>query len=150
MLRARSSTGIGTTNEALGGVFCALSVDIMVTHVLTAEAADKLVFLELACVSVDQACPLIHFMPCLLIKLVLVVVILFLEFLREFPNDIVLELEQASLFLVVFEECPPLSELPGEIIRHDIDLHLELLRHRILYVLVYLPVLVQETHYIRA
>ena len=68
-------------NEALGGIFRALSVDVSVTEVLSAEGAHEFVLLELTSVSIYEPCPLIHLVTCFLVKLVLIVIVFLFEFL---------------------------------------------------------------------
>ena len=93
MLKSRSSTCISSANKAFGGIFHALPVDILVTHVLAAETTHELVLLKLASIPIDQASPLVHLMPGLLIEFILIIVILFLELLAELPDYIILELQ---------------------------------------------------------
>lgn len=145
LLLLRSTTH-SRVNEALGIVLGALGVDVGIAEVLPAEGAYELVLLELTRVPVDQARPLIHLMTSLLVELVLVVVVLLFELLRELPDDIVLELKQLALLLVVLQEGPSLRQLSRQVIRQHIDLHLKLLGDSIFDVLIDLSVLVQETY----
>ena len=83
-------------------------------------------------------------MPGLLVKLFLVEVILFLELLRKFPDNIIFEFKEFPLFFIVLKEDLSLSQLSWEIVWEDIDFDLKLLRNSILNVLIQLSVSVQE------
>ena len=78
LLRSSTETRV---NEALGCILRALSVNISVTEVLPAERADKFVLLELPRVSINESRPLVHLMPCFLVKFILIVVVFLFEFL---------------------------------------------------------------------
>ena len=121
----------------------------MLTKMLPAESADQLEFLEFATISVDKSSPLIHLVPGFLIEFVLEVVILFLELLRKFPYDIVLELEELSLLLVVIHQHPTLSKLTWQVVREHIDLNLEVLGASIFDVVIQLAILMQELKLVR-
>lgn len=77
---------------------------------LSTESANKLKFLKFVSISIDQSSPFIHLVSCLLIELVLEVVILFLKFLRELPNDIVFEFKKLSLLLVMVHKDSPFCQ----------------------------------------
>lgn len=111
---------------------------------LSAESTDHLVLLELTRVSVNQSSPLVHLMSSFLVELVVEVVVLLLQLLRQFPNHIVFELKQLPLFLIVFHEYPPLGQLSGQIIRIYLNLNLKLFRNRILNILINLSVFMQK------
>ena len=89
-------------------------------------------------------------MPGLLVKLFLVEVILFLELLRKFPDNIIFEFKEFPLFFIVLKEDLSLSQLSWEIVWEDIDFDLKLLRNSILNVLIQLSVSVQEAKLIWA
>ena len=90
-------------------IVSAVRVDIRLGHVLTTEGTDHFVFLKFAGVAVNELSPLIHLMSCLLVEFLLVEVVLFLELLREFPNDIILELKKLALLFVMLEKHLALS-----------------------------------------
>ena len=53
MLKGRPAASIRTANKALGSILNAFTVDILVAHMLAAETADKFVFLQFTCVTID-------------------------------------------------------------------------------------------------
>ena len=126
-----------------------IRIHIMVIHVLPAECTHEVELLELTPVSIDQLGPLVHFVPRFFVKLILEVVVLLLQLLRELVNDIIFELQQLPLFLVVVHEHAPLRQLPRQVVGKHVDVDLEMLRDRIFNVVIYLPILVQKLQLIR-
>ena len=111
---------------------------------LATESTNEFELLQLISVPIDKSCPLIHFVSCFLVKLILEIIILFLELLGKLPNDIVFELQQFSLLLVMVHENSTLSKFSWEIVGQNIDLNFEMLGAGILNVVIQLPVFVQE------
>lgn len=93
MLKRGSATCLRATNEALRCILHAFAINLLITHVLSTEATYKFILFELTCITINEACPLVHLMAGLLIKLILIVVVLLLELLTQFPDDIILELQ---------------------------------------------------------
>ena len=79
---------------------------------LTTEGADEIELFELRTVPVDKLGPLVHFVPRLFVELVLEIIVLLLQFLRQLVDDIVLELQQLALLFVVVHEHTSLGQLP--------------------------------------
>lgn len=88
-------------------------------------------------------------MPRLSIEFVLVQVVLLLKFIRHIPYDVVFCLQQTFLLVVVLHNHLTLSQLSWQIVRVDIDLHFELFRSGVLYVLAQLFVVSQESNLVR-
>ena len=76
---------------------------------LPTESTDKLVFFEFASVSVNKSSPFVHLVSSFLVEFVLELIVLLLELLGKFPDNIVLELEELSLLFVVLHENSTLS-----------------------------------------
>ena len=113
-----------------------ICIDVVVVHVLAAKCADQVELLELTSVPVDQLGPLIHFVPRFFVKLILEVIVLFLQLLRELVDDIIFELEQLSLLLVVLHQHLSLGEFSWQVIWVHIDVYFELLGHGILQIFI--------------
>ena len=111
---------------------------------LPAEGANKLELLELVPVPINKSCPLIHFVSCLLVELILKIIILLFELLRELPNDIVFELQEFPLLLIVVHKHSTLCKLSWKIVGKNIDFNFEVLCASILNVIIKLSILVQE------
>ena len=121
----------------------------MLTQMLPTEGTDKIKFLQLGAVPIDESGPLVHFVPGLLVKLVLVIVILFLQLLRQFPNHIVFEFQQLPLLFVVVHQGPSLGKLSRQIVRQHINSYFKVLGHGVVDVLTQLTELVKELQLIR-
>ena len=139
----------GSSSQDIGGVLLAIVIDVMLTEVLAAEGAYELELLKLVAISVNKTGPLVHFVSGLFVELILEVVVLLLELLGQFPDDIILELEELSLLLVVVHKDSSLRQLSWQVVGEHIDLNLEVLGASILDVVIKLPVLVKELQLVR-
>jgi len=53
MLQTRSPACLPAANETLGSILYALTVDILITHMLSTEAADKLILFEFTRITIN-------------------------------------------------------------------------------------------------
>lgn len=145
VLRGRCSS-----SKNISIIFLAIGIDIVLTQMLTTECTYQLKLLKLITIPIYKSGPLIHLISCLFIKLILEIVILFLQFLRELPYNIVLELQKLSLLFVMIHQNSSLSKLSWQIVWKHIDFNLEMFCAGILDVVIQLSILVKKLKLIRS
>ena len=121
----------------------------MLTEVLAAEGANELELLQLVAISVNKTGPLVHLVSGLFVELILEVVVLLLELLGQFPDNIIFKFKELSLLLVVVHEDSSLRQLPWQVVGEHIDFDLKVLGASILDVVIQLPILVEELQLVR-
>ena len=117
-------------------VLLTAAVDVGIVEVLAAESANQIVLLQLLSVFVDELGPLLHLVSGFPVKFILVKIVFFLELLRRAPNDVVLHLQEALLFLVVLDQKLAFGKLPRQIVRVNVNVDLELFGRSVFHVLI--------------
>ena len=126
----------------------AVGVDSTIRHVLATESANHIEFLEFRGILVYEPSPFFHLVSGFFVEFILIEIILLFELLLHFPNHIIFEFEEAALLLIMLDQKLALGKFSRQIVRVNIDIDLELLGDRILYIFVHLAVVVKESNLI--
>ena len=129
-------------------IFNAVGVDSTIRHMLATESANHIEFLEFRGILVNEPCPFFHLISGFFVKFILIEIILFLELLLHFPNHVIFKFEKAALLLIMLDQKLALGKFSRQIVRVNININLELLGDRILYIFVHLAVVVKESNLI--
>ena len=142
---ASTSSDRTTSSSTSTLILSTLGVDICLCKMLSTKRTDKLILFKFSCIPVNETSPLIHFVSCLLVELVLKVVVLLLKFLRKFKDGVISKPKLFSLFFIMFHQDPFFCKLSWQVIGVDIDLCLELFGPCVLNVIVDVSVPVKES-----
>jgi hypothetical protein len=70
-----------SSSQYLVLILLTIIIDVLVTQMLSTESTHQLKLFKFVSIPVYKSSPLVHFVPCFFIKLVLIVVVFLLQFL---------------------------------------------------------------------